>query len=219
MEASLPRRCLAELIGTFCLVLVGTGAVVINASHPDDIGHLGISLAFGFIVMMMIYAIGDISGAHINPAVSIAFTAAGKLGLRELSCYAASQFIGAILGSYVVLKLFGDGGRLGVTSYECGTGTAIAIEFLMSAMLMFVIMGFVTEDKQKASLCGLVVGGTIAVEALIAGPITGASMNPARSLGPALIGQDLGKIWIYLLAPCFGTLGGLAAYKAISPKA
>lgn len=211
MDTSLPRRCLAEFLGTFCLLFLGTGAVAVDAAHPDKIGHFGIALSFGLVVLMMIYAIGSVSGAHINPAVSIAFASVGRFPWKEVPVYALVQFAGAIAGSFAVLKCFGSGGDLGATSFT-STSVAIPVEFLLTAILMFVIMGVSTGAKQENITGAIAVGSTIALHALVGGPVTGASMNPARSLGPALVGNNLSQILIYLVVPCFGAVAGAFAF-------
>jgi MIP family channel proteins len=195
------RRAIAEGIGTFFLVLIGPGAVMVNAYGDGVIGHAGIALAFAFVVLAMIYAIGHLSGAHINPAVTIAFWSAGRFPAGEVLPYVAAQSLGAILASLTLRWILGPVGALGATVPAIPVGPAFAVEFLLSFVLMFVIMAVATDERVADGFAGLAVGLTVGFDAMMGGPLTGASMNPARSLGPAVAGGVWDAHWIYWAAP------------------
>ncbi len=205
----------AELIGTFGLVFCGTGAIVINEVSGGAVGHLGIAITFGLIVTTMIYSIGDVSGAHINPAVTVAFAVAGKLPVKEILPYAIAQFAGAVLASGALRLLFPEAKTLGET---LPAGTAVQsflLEVILTFFLMFVIINVVTGPKENGALAGIAIGMTVLLEALFAGPICGASMNPARSLGPALVNGTWQHLWIYVLAPVTGAVVSIGAWRMI----
>ena len=195
------RSLLAEFIGTFCLVFVGTGAIIINDFSNGAITPLGISLTFGLIVMVLIYALGDISGAHFNPAVTIAFWKAKRFPGGSVFPYIGSQFLGGILGSLLLRYLFPDHPTLGATLPGMPLNRPFIFEIFLTALLILVILNVTTGSKEKGLWAGLAIGGTVGVEALFAGPISGASMNPVRSLAPALVSGHYFGIWIYLIAP------------------
>lgn len=199
------NRYLAEGMGTFALVFAGCGAIVVNDTFEGTLGHLGVCLVFGLIVMAMIYAIGNISGAHINPAVTLGFVFAGRIERQAIVGYVGSQFVGALAAALVLRALFPEHGSLGATLPAVNVGRAFAMEVLLSFLLMFVILNVSTGHMEKGIMAGVAVGGTIAMEALVGGPMTGASMNPARSLGPAVVSGHLESLWLYLVAPVVGT--------------
>lgn len=199
------NRCLAEALGTFALVFAGCGAIVVNDLFGGVLGHTGVSLVFGLVVMAVIYAVGNISGAHINPAVTLGFMFAGRMERREVPAYILSQLVGAIAAALVLLLLFPGHETLGATVPATGTWRVFILEVLISFFLMFVILNVSTGHKEKGIMAGVAIGGTVALAALFAGPVSGASMNPARSLGPALVSGQLSDIWIYLAAPVLGT--------------
>ncbi|MFP6638690.1 MAG: aquaporin [Myxococcota bacterium] len=208
MNADLRKRSLAEMIGTFALVFIGTGAIIVNDISGGLLSHLGVSLAFGLVVMTMIYALGDVSGAHLNPAVSFAFWAARRLPPRELVFYIFAQFIGAIMASLVLRSIFTSHAGLGATQPIGGIAESFVLEIVLTFFLMFVILGVATGAQEKGIIAGMAVGAMVCLGALFGGPISGASLNPARSLAPALVSGVAASIWLYLLAPCIGS--GLA---------
>lgn len=200
------NRYIAELIGTFSLVFFGCGAVVVNDLFGQVIGHIGISVAFGFIVMILIYAIGNVSGAHMNPAVTIGFYAAGKFSSNTILPYIFSQCVGAILAATALWIVFPDHTTYGITLPAIAVWRAFLFEVFLSFFLMLVILNVSTGHKEKGMMAGVAVGGTVLIEALVGGPVTGASMNPARSLGPALVSGQLESLWLYLTAPILGAI-------------
>lgn len=199
------KRYLAEFLGTFALVFAGTGAIVIDAT-TGSISHVGVALTFGLVITTMIYALGDVSGAHFNPAVTLGFWAARRLPGREVAPFAASQCLGALAASLLLRFLFADSPTLGATLPAGAAGQAFVLEVVISWLLMFVILSVSTGAAEKGITAGLAIGGVVCLAALFAGPITGASMNPARSLGPAVASGQLGSFWIYVLAPSAGAL-------------
>lgn len=199
-------RCFAEVIGTFALVFTGCGAVIVNDLYGGGLGHLGINIVFGLVVMAMVYSIGNVSGAHINPAVTIGFYVAGRFPVKLILPYVASQFAGAILAGVMLRLLFPTHGTLGGTQPAVPIPSAIAIEVLLTFILMYVILNVSTGHKEKGIMAGVAVGGVVTLNALVGGPLTGAAMNPARSLGPALASMNLESIWLYLTAPVIGAI-------------
>lgn len=199
-------RFLAEFLGTFALVFAGTGAIVVNASGNGVIGNAGIALTFGLVVLAMIYTYGDVSGAHFNPAVTLAFAAAGRFEWRETPAYLTAQLGGAFSASGLLHLLFPAYTTLGAT-LPSGTATqSFVFELVLTFLLMLVILGVSTGAKEKGITAGIAVGSVIAFEAMFAGPVSGASMNPARSLAPALVSGQTQHLWIYLTAPVLGAL-------------
>ena len=199
------QRYLGEFLGTFALVFAGTGAIVINDASGGAITHVGIALTFGLVVMAMIYAVGDISGAHLNPAVTIAFWAARRLPANLIPGYVVSQCVGALAASGVVLFLYPDHATLGATLPSLSVAKAFVVEVILTFILMFVIIHVAVGAKEVGLMAGVAVGATVALEAMFAGPATGASMNPARSLGPALMSGQVDTLWLYLVAPVIGS--------------
>lgn len=209
------KRCLAEAIGTFALVFVGTGAICVNDLTAGALSHFGVSFAFGIVVMTMIHSVGEVSGAHLNPAVTVGFWLARRFALRDVLPYVASQCAGAVVASVALALLFSDHATLGATTPAGSVGQSFVLEILVSFLLMFVILGVVTGSKEQGIMAGLAIGSTVAMCALFAGPISGASMNPARSLGPALVSGELGSLWIYLVAPVIGAALAVGGCRAI----
>jgi len=197
---------IAEAFGTFALVFAGCGAIVVDELYGGVLGHTGVSMVFGLVVMAMIYSVGNISGAHINPAVTLGFVFAGRLDKRQVIPYIGSQFAGALLAAGVLWALFPQHGTLGATLPSGSIWQAFAMEVVLWFLLMFVILNVCTGQMEKGIMAGVAVGGTVALEAMMGGPVSGASMNPARSLGPALVSGELKQLWIYILAPCLGMI-------------
>ena len=216
------RKCAAELIGTFFLVFIGCGACVAHHGHPDDITHVGVSLAFGGVVTCVVYATGHISGAHINPAVTIAFAVSRHFTLRAVAPYVVSQCIGAFLASAALLITFGGeaarDAQFGATSPVGITPAgAFAFEFILTFILMFVIMAVATDFRVVRGIGGLAIGAAVAIDCLAAGKCCGASMNPARSLGPAVFagGESIGHLWLYVCAPVAGAVAAAYVYELL----
>lgn len=207
------KRYLAETIGTFALVFCGTGAIIINQETNGQIGHMGISITFGLIVAAMIYTFGPISGAHFNPAVTISFWAAGLFQRKEVTPYIACQIIGATLASLVLKFLFSQNNGLGFTNPSGSLLQSFVLELILTCTLMLVILFTSQGSKEIGTLAGMAIGGTVLLEAMFAGPISGASMNPARSFGPALVSGNVTTLWIYILAPIFGALLATLVWK------
>ncbi len=198
------RKYLAELLGTFSLVYAGTGAIVINDASGGAVTHAGIALTFGLVVMSMIYTLGDISGAHLNPAVTLGFWLARRFPLKLVAPYIVSQLLGAFAASVALRLMFPAHPTLGATLPLGSPWRSFALEVILTAILMFVILSVSRGAKEKGIMAGIAVGGVIAFEAMFAGPICGASMNPARSLAPALLSGTLSSLWVYLTAPILG---------------
>jgi aquaporin Z len=198
------KKYAAEVFGTFALVFSGTGAVVIDTVIPGSVSHVGIAITFGLIVMAMIYALGDVSGAHLNPAVSVGFWLARRMPGRCVGPYIVSQLIGAILASLLLRAMFSNVAWLGATLPAGSPWQSFALEAVLTAMLMFVILCVSTGPKETGVMAGIAIGGVIGLEAMFAGPICGASMNPARSLAPALVSGHLQSLWVYLAGPLLG---------------
>ena len=200
------KKLLGEFLGTFALIFAGTGAIVINGASGGAITHAGVALTFGLVVLAMIYTLGDVSGAHLNPAVTIAFAAARRFSWSEVPRYIAAQTAGAFAASGVLRVLFPADANLGATLPAGPAMQSFVLEVILTAMLMFVVLGVSTGAKEKGITAGIAIGAVIALEAMFAGPICGASMNPARSLAPALVSGNLQHLWIYLIAPVLGAL-------------
>ncbi len=210
-EGQAMKKLLAEALGTFALVFAGTGAIIVNHASGGAIGHAGIALTFGLIVLAMIYSFGDVSGAHLNPAVTIAFAAARRFPWREVPGYGAAQLAGAVGASAFLRGLFPSDATLGAT-LPAGTATqSFALEVVLTFFLMLVILSVSTGAKEKGATAGIAIGAVIALEAMFAGPICGASMNPARSIAPAVVSGHLAHLWIYLVGPMLGALLAIPA--------
>jgi MIP family channel proteins len=209
------RKYVAEFIGTFALVFAGTGAIIINDTTGGTVTNIGIGLTFGMIVLTMIYAVGDISGAHLNPAVTLGFFVAHRLSGKMVFPYVLSQLAGALAASLLLRSLFPQHPTLGATAPAGPAVQSLILEIVLSALLMFVILNVSTGAKERGITAGIAVGSVIALEALFAGPISGASMNPARSLAPALVSQHLANLWIYLVAPVTGALVAVVGCRCV----
>lgn len=212
------RKYWAEFFGTYILVFVGCGAIIINSITAGTVSHLGIGLSFGLVVMTMIYAIGEISGSHINPAVTIAFAVAKRFNIKEVIPYLISQIFGASFASATLFILFPNVSNLGETlPLHNNWQQSFILEMILTFILMFVILNVSTGAKEKGITAALAIGGVVAFEAIFAGPISGASMNPARSLAPALFG-DLTYIWVYVFAPIIGSILAVFCCKLIQKE-
>jgi len=212
----LPRRAFAEALAAFALVFAGCGAIVANAVHAGALGGIGVSATFGLVIMAMVYATGHLSGAHVNPAVTIAFTLTRHFPLRDALAYVAAQLAGASAGAFVLLAAWpAKPAHLGATLPSVGTGTALLYEVVLTALLMFVIVAVATDTRAVGAAAALAIGGTVGLDALFGGPITGASMNPARSFGPALASGTWHAFWIYVVGPVLGAALGALAYQLV----
>ena len=209
------NKYIAELIGTFALVFCGTGAVVIDQQSNGAVTHVGIAITFGFIVMAMIYTLGDISGAHMNPAVTIAFTIAKRFRLKQVLPYLVSQLTGAFLASLTLRFLFPTNETLGATLPAGSAMQSFVLEFLLTFFLMLVIINVATGSKEQGMFAGLAIGSTVLLEAMFAGPVCGASMNPARSIAPAIISGHTEHLWIYIAAPIAGAAFAIPVFKLL----
>ncbi len=204
------RALVAEAIGTFALVFAGAGAIVVDAK-THALGHVGVALVFGLVIMAMIYAVGHISGAHFNPAVSFAFALTRHFPWPRLLGYWAAQVVGALAAAALLRASLGNHAHFGATLPSGSSGQAFLWELVLTFFLMFVIMSVATDTRAVGEAAAIAVGGTVGLDAMFGGPITGASMNPARSLGPAVVAGDVHALWVYLAAPLVGAaLGGLA---------
>src|SRR4051794_5384214 len=214
------RRSVAEGLAAFALVFAGCGAIVTNATHQGTLGSVGVSLVFGLVIMVMIYATGHLSGAHINPAVTIAFTLTRHFPGRDALAYIGAQLAGATAGALLLLAAWpSKPASLGATVPTVATGTALLYEVVMTAFLMFVIIAVATDTRAVGAAAAIAIGGTVGLDALFGGPITGASMNPARSFGPALASGTWTDFWIYVVGPVVGAAIGALAYQFIRTPA
>jgi len=212
MNRDLIRRSGAELVGTFGLVTAGCGAIMVNA-QTGELTHVGIALTFGLIITVMIAATGHISGAHFNPAVTIAFAVTRHFPWREVVYYVVAQMLGALFGAFTLRLLLGDIALLGATVPSGSALQSFGLEVLLTAVLMFVIISVATDTRAVGTPAALAIGFTVALDAMWGGPISGASMNPARSFGPSLIAGVSENQWIYWLAPILGAMIGAALYQ------
>lgn len=212
------KKYIAEVIGTFALVFCGTGAIVINEVSNGGITHVGIAMTFGLIVLAMIYALGDKSGAHLNPAVTIAFTVAKRMNVKEAIPYIAAQIIGAFIASLSLKLLFPENQGLGATLPAGSDMQSFILEIILTFFLMFVIMNVSTGAREKGITAGIAIASVVGLEAMFAGKICGASMNPARSLAPAIVSGNLHSLWIYLIAPVIGAIIAVFAFNAIKTE-
>jgi aquaporin NIP len=210
------RRALMEAIGTFALVTAGCGAIVTDTTHPGSLGGVGVSLVFGLVIMAMIYAGGHLSGAHYNPSVTIAFTLARHFPLRDALAYIAAQLAGASAAALLLLAAWTSRpAHLGSTLPSVATATALAYEIVLTALLMFVLTAVATDTRAVGAAAAIAIGATVGLDALFGGPITGASMNPARSFGPALVSGTWHDLWIYIAGPLIGATAGVFAYEFV----
>ncbi len=212
------KRFISEIIGTFALVFCGTGAMVINDFTGGTLTHVGVAITFGLIVMGMIYAFGDISGAHMNPAVTIGFAYAKKFPWKEVPAYVLAQLIGAFLASGILLYLFPESQTLGATLPGLSALKVFILEIILSFFLMVVIINVSTGSKEIGVVAGIAIGSIVLLEAMFAGPITGASMNPARSIAPAVVSGNIADLWIYIFAPIIGCVLAVVSCKLVKDE-
>jgi len=212
------RKYLSEIIGTFALVFCGTGAIVINQQAGGVITHIGIAMTFGLIVSAMIFALGDVSGAHMNPAVTLAFAMAKRFPMNKVLPYIGSQAIGAFVASGLLKLLFPTNQLLGATMPAGSELQSFILEVILTLILVMVIFNVSTGSKEKGITAAIAIGGTVGLEALFAGPICGASMNPIRSLSPAIVSMHTEHLWIYIAGPFAGALLGLLIHKILYSK-
>jgi aquaporin NIP len=212
------RALCAEAVGTFALVFAGAGAIVVDA-RTHALGHVGVALVFGLVIMAMIYAVGHVSGAHFNPAVSFAFALTRHFPWQRVAGYWMAQAAGALAAAALLRASLGGDAHLGATLPSGSQGQAFLWEGILTFFLMFVIMSVATDTRAVGEAAAIAIGGTVGLDALFGGPITGASMNPARSLGPAVVSGDLHALWLYLLAPLAGATVGGIAYQFIRGEA
>ena len=210
------RRCAAEGLAAFTLVFAGCGAIITNAQYPGTLDTVGIALVFGLVIMAMVYATGHLSGAHINPAVTLAFTLTRHFSRREAVAYIGAQLAGATAGALLLGAIWTDmPASLGATVPTVGAGSALVYEAVLTAFLMFVILAVATDTRAVGAAAAIAIGGTIGLDALFGGPVTGASMNPARSFGPALVSGTWTDFWVYIIGPVAGAALGAVAYQLI----
>jgi len=210
------QRAAAEGLAAFALVFAGCGAIVAEERYDGALGTVGISLVFGLIIMVMIYATGHLSGAHINPAVTIALTLTRHFAVRDAAAYVAAQLAGAAVGAFLLLAVWPEQPAvLGATIPSVAAGSALVYELVMTAVLMFVIIAVATDTRAVGAAAAIAIGGTVALDALFGGPVTGASMNPARSFGPAVAAGEWQDFWLYVVGPLAGAALGAFAYQLI----
>ena len=214
MDARLLRTLVAEAIGTFALVFAGCGAIMVDAT-THALGHVGVALSFGLVIMVMIYAVGHISGAHLNPAVTLAFACTRHFSWPRVPLYWAAQLVGATAAALVLRESLGDVAHVGATLPSGSDGQAFLWEAVLTFFLMFVIMAVATDTRAVGEAAAIAIGATVGLDAMFGGPISGASMNPARSLGPAIAAADFNSIWVYLVAPIGGAVAAALAYQLL----
>jgi MIP family channel proteins len=213
----LARALVAELIGTFALVFAGAGAIMVDAK-THALGHIGVAISFGLVIMIMIYAVGHISGAHFNPAVSFAFALTRHFPWPRAIAYWVAQSAGALVAAALLRGSLGNVAHVGATLPAGSQGQSFLWEIVLTFFLMFVILAVATDTRAVGEAAAIAIGGTVGLDAMFGGPISGASMNPARSLGPAFVSGDLHALWLYLVAPLVGAALGALAYQFVRGK-
>lgn len=211
-------KYVAEFTGTFVLVFCGTGAIIIDQQTNGSVTHVGIAITFGLTVMTMIYALGNISGAHFNPAVTIGFYIASRFSSKEILPYLFAQLFGALFASGILKLLFPENQSLGATMPSGSAGQCFIIEYILSFILMFVIINVAHGSKEQGMFAGLAIGSVVLLEAMFAGPVTGASMNPARSIAPAIVSGNLTNLWIYIFAPISGSISSVGLWNYLKQE-
>lgn len=212
------NKYIAEAIGTFALVFCGTGSIIIDGVSGGALGTVGIAITFGLIVMAMIAAVGEVSGAHFNPAVTLGFWVAKRFEGKEVLPYITAQAIGAFFASGVLRFLFPDSLTMGETLPAGPWLQTFILEVILTFFLMFVIIHVATGSKEQGIIASIAIGATVLLEALFAGPITGASMNPIRSIAPAIVNMNMEHLWMYIVAPIIGSILAVFSWKLIHPK-
>ena len=215
MAVPLPMRLAAELVGTALLVFFGPGAAVISAYRDGALSIQGIAAANGVVIMVLIYALGHVSGAHFNPGVTLAFALFRHFQPRDVAPYVAAQVVGGIAGAAMLWALFGDAIEAGVTVPSGTAAQSFGLEVVLTFTLMFVITAVATDARAVGQAAAIAIGATVGLDVLVGGPISGGSMNPARSLGPALVSGELDDVWIYLVAPPLGAILGALTYTLV----
>ena len=212
------KKYISEFIGTFSMIFCGTGAMTVNEVTGGDVTHVGIAITWGLIVMAMIYAFGETSGAHFNPAVTIAFAYAKKFAWKEVPKYIIAQVLGAFAASLILCYLFPASEYLGATIPTVDVGRAFVMELLLTFFLMVVIINVSTGSKEIGIIAGIAVGAVVLLEAMFAGPITNASMNPARSIAPAIVAGKMQHFLMYILAPILGAILAVISCKLVKEE-
>jgi MIP family channel proteins len=214
MLTPLTRALVAEATGTFALVFAGCGAIMVDAK-THQLGHLGVALSFGLVITVMIYALGHISGAHFNPAVTLAFALTRHFPTRRIAPYWAAQLAGGLVAAAVLRGSLGDIAEIGATFPSGSNGQSFLWETILTFFLVLVIVAVATDTRAVGEAAAIAIGATVGLDAIFGGPISGASMNPARSLAPGLVAGNLTSIWVYLLAPACGAAIGAALYAVL----
>lgn len=207
------HRFFAELLGTFIMVFAGTGAIIVNEISGGIVTHVGVALTFGLVIAAMIYTFGDVSGAHLNPAVSISFAVAGRFPFADLPAYITAQLLGALAASGTLILLFPTSQSLGMTLPSGSVSQSFLLEVILTAILMLTILSVSHGAREKGITAAIAIGSVVGLEAMFAGPICGASMNPARSLGPALVSGNFEHIWLYVFSTILGALIAIPLFK------
>lgn len=212
------NRYIAEFLGTFALIFAGTGAIIVNDLNDGVVSHVGVALTFGVVVMVMVFTIGDISGAHINPAVTLGCVLEKRLPARDAMPYIIAQCAGAIAASLILKALFSSHETLGASAPAGDWWPSLILEVILTMFLVLVILSVTSGVREKAITAGLAIGGVITFGGLFAGPVSGGSFNPARSLGPAIVAGELGSLWLYLVGPLVGGALASACWRVIRPQ-
>jgi MIP family channel proteins len=211
---ALARLLAAEFVGTFALVFAGCGAIMVDAK-TNALGHVGVAISFGLVIMVMIYAVGHISGAHFNPAVTFAFALSRHFPWPRLVGYWTAQLLGALTAAAILRGSLGNIAHVGATLPSGSQGQSFLWELVMTFFLMFVIIAVATDTRAVGEAAAIAIGATVGLDAMFGGPISGASMNPARSAGPALVSGDVHALWLYIVAPLVGAAVGALTYQLI----